>query len=290
MVPASTGGPLVNSRPAIFKSIALGFFTAFCVSSCITKPAPLFEPSAHYKPDENAITIMSYNVENLFDTEDDVGKKDETYLPLAKKNERVKAACRVGSRGYYLEQCLTMDWSEAKLARKLERLTDVLKKVRSGKGPDVLILQEVENINVLEIWRKQYLAEFNYKPAILLEGPDERGIDVGVLTRLEVVGKPKLHIAKFVANKNLKKEDISETRGILETTLKLDDGSLLTVLAVHLPSQSNPSEMRKQSLENINKIKSKLPKDRLVVVGGDFNISSDEEVKTGFYGDYLNSS
>lgn len=257
----------------------------FAATSCVS-PQPIFKEG--YKPAADAITIMTYNVENLFDTEDDAGKKDEAYLPLAKKNEEIKARCRVdNSQEYRRNECLTTDWSEEKLDRKMQRLTDVLKQVRGGRGPDILIVQEVENRNVLEIWRKKYLADMGYKPAVLVEGPDERGIDVGIISRLEVLSPLNLHAVQFRANENLKESEISSTRGILEATVRLTDGTLMTVMAVHLPSQSNPSETRRQALETVQKIKDSLPKDRLVVVGGDFNISSDEEVQKGFYKEML---
>ena len=53
-------------------------------------------------------------------------------------------------------------------------------------------------------------------------------------------------------------------------------------MTAHLPSQANPSEMRRQALEFIDKLKAGLPADRPMIIGGDFNISSDEEVKTGY--------
>ncbi len=253
--------------------------------ACVT-PQPVFKEG--YKPAKDSVTIMTYNVENLFDTTDDPGKKDEAYLPLAKKTEAIRARCRVdNSAAWRRDECINSDWNESKLDLKMRRLTDVVKQVRSGRGPDILILEEVENLNVLEIWRQKYLKDLGYKQALLLEGPDERGIDVGIITRLDVIPPLKLHPLTFKENENLKSSQISSTRGILEATVKLPDGTPLTVMAVHLPSQSNPPEMRKQALEALQKIKDGLPKDQLVVVGGDFNISSDEDVTAGFYKDYL---
>ena len=41
-----------------------------------------------------AISVMSYNVENLFDSLDDPGKDDKAYLPYSlKQNEDHKEAC-----------------------------------------------------------------------------------------------------------------------------------------------------------------------------------------------------
>jgi endonuclease/exonuclease/phosphatase family metal-dependent hydrolase len=255
--------------------------------SCVQKPKPVFTEG--YKPAEGAITVMTYNVENLFDTQDDPLKNDEAFLPVDKKNERVRTACRVGNEGnnYRLNECLTKDWSEKILKMKMKRLTDVVKQVKGGRGPDVLILQEVENVGILDRWRTEYLSKMGYQPALLIEGPDKRGIDVGIMTRLEVAGPMNLHLIPFKANEQLKEDQIRETRGILEATLKLPDGTPLTVFAIHFPSQGAPTETRKQSVEFLNTLKAKVPKNHLVIAGGDFNITSDEEFKTGYIGTTL---
>lgn len=258
----------------------------FLLFGCAHKPTPVFNKTkASYQPATEAITIMTYNVENLFDSSDDPGKRDEAFLSQAdKQKQEVRAACRVNNQNssYRMRECLSKDWNESSLKIKMKRLTDVLRQIKGGRGPDVLILQEVENIGVLEKWRTEYLADFGYKPALLIEGPDERGIDVGLLTRLEVTGPVTLHIIPFKANEFLKESEIRHTRGILEANLSLPDGTPLTVMGLHFPSQGAPTETRKQALEFLDSLRAKMPKDRLIVVGGDFNVTTDEEVKYGY--------
>jgi endonuclease/exonuclease/phosphatase family metal-dependent hydrolase len=255
-------------------------FISLITISCVQKPKPVFTPG--YQPPAGSITMMTFNVQNLFDTEDDPGKKDEAFLPLASKDQKIKSACYAANptNKYYLGECLTNDWNERILKMKMKRLTDVVKQVKDGRGPDILILQEVENIRILERWRTEYLSAMGYKPALLIEGPDERGIDVGILTRLDVAGPTTLHIIPFKTNENLK--ELRPTRGVLEANLKLPDGTPLTVLGVHFPSQGGPTELRKQALAFINTLKAKMPEDRLVVVGGDFNVTSDEDAQYGY--------
>jgi hypothetical protein len=48
--------------------------------------------------------------------------------------------------------------------------------------PDVLVVQEVENLYTLRIFNDEYLDEY-FDRMILLDGNDPRGIDVGVLVR-----------------------------------------------------------------------------------------------------------
>ena len=99
---------------------------------------------------------MQFNVENLFDTRHDANKSDYTFLPLAvKTGKEVIDYCETIEVKKWRNQCTNWDWSEKTLAIKLQRLTSVLKEVNEGKGPDILVLEEVENSRILELWRKE---------------------------------------------------------------------------------------------------------------------------------------
>ena len=202
----------------------------FFISGCV---------SNDHTSSPNALTVMTYNVENLFDNMDDPGKDDETYLPLsAKKTARHRAKCQQASRDYWVKQCLEVDWSDSKIKRKLGRLADVILQVKEGRGPDVLILQEVENLNILERLRLNHLQAAGYKKSILIEGPDKRGIDVAMLSRLPLKAEPKLHevLLTKIDKKSGKELPARPTRGILEARFELPDGKPLTVFGVHFPS------------------------------------------------------
>ena len=53
----------------------------------------------------------------------------------------------------------------------------------------------------------------------------------------------------------------------------------MTAYAVHFPSQGGPTELRRQALSRLMELTAKLPKERLVVAGGDFNITEEEEIQ-----------
>ena len=239
------------------------------------------------------ITLMTYNVENLFDTVDDPHKSDETYLPLQlkRKSPHIIKACNKLKKSHWRSQCKNIDWTSKVLKNKMKRLADVIRKVNFKKGPDVLILQEVENLEVLEQLRIQFLSDIFTSPAILIEGPDKRGIDVGILTRLPQKKSAQLHQIHFKPEGALNSRHINPTRGILEVSLELPDGSTLYVFGVHFPSQGKPTPARQQALAQLNSIIRKKPKDSFIIVGGDFNISRSEEAKYGLYkslsGEYL---
>jgi endonuclease/exonuclease/phosphatase family metal-dependent hydrolase len=258
----------------------------------------------HGSDRDDEIVLMTYNVENLFDTVHDEGKDDRTYLPRkAKQSQEHKFYCMQQKISYFVQECLEVDWNEEALEIKMQRLAEVILQVKKGKGPDVLYLQEVENLNVLEMLRTKYLEQAGYtQPAILIEGPDKRGIDTAIISRLPLVKEAKLHLmeinlsetknyrdkraTEFLeryiekaknASANGKNIIIVETRGILEANFRLPDGSILTALSVHLPSQGSPHFLRVKGLELLNQIKASLPSENIVVAAGDFNITQKED-------------
>ena len=59
-----------------------------------------------------SVTVMSFNVQNLFDNRDDVGKDDKAYLPIeAKQDETHAAACNEIPVESWRDECLNLDWS-----------------------------------------------------------------------------------------------------------------------------------------------------------------------------------
>jgi endonuclease/exonuclease/phosphatase family metal-dependent hydrolase len=239
-------------------------FLAACereLPSLVDAPAP--DP----KPVE-PVTVMTFNVENLFDTRDDPGKDDRTYLPLAmKQTEEHRAACAEVENEHWRDQCLNWDWSDDILARKLSIVADVILQVGGGLGPDIVALQEIENLAVLERLSNHYLGNARYR-SILIEGADERGIDVAFLSRLPLVKPAILHAIEFGAVEDAREAD---TRGILEATFRLPDGSLLTGYAVHFPAPFHPTGMRIEAYEALNGLLASLPDDRPAFAAGDFN-------------------
>jgi endonuclease/exonuclease/phosphatase family metal-dependent hydrolase len=246
--------------------------TLFLAAGCTAPPA------ADERADErHSVTIMTFNVENLFDTLDDPGKNDRTYLPLeAKRTAEHKAACELVEVPQWRDQCLNWDWSEDILDRKMSAVAAAILQVNEGRGPDILAMQEVENLRVLEQLRTGYLSEAGFGPAILVEGDDIRGIDVAFLTRLEISGKPKLHRIPF---DSAEPERVADTRGILEASFILPDGSFLTGFGVHFPAPFHPTEMRVAAYDFLAKLRASLPADRPAFAAGDFNTTSAEDAQ-----------
>lgn len=72
-------------------------------------------------------TVVSYNVENLFDTVDDPTIPDEEFLPDSEKQ-----------------------WTLERYQKKLADLAKVISEVNPGEVPEIVGLIEVENRKVLE--------------------------------------------------------------------------------------------------------------------------------------------
>lgn len=259
----------------------LSLVLAGLIISCATEPKPESNP--------NRFSLLSYNVENLFDTQDDPGTLDETYLPKnAKFDAKVQERCKLLTTEKYQSDCLTLDWSDKVLELKMGRLAHVIRKFKGDIGPDILVMPEVENLRVLKEFNEKHLKEMKFQTVVLLEGEDERGIDVGLLSKFPLSGTPKLHSIDLsqldYVDKNGKISGKGNgTRGILEVPLQLPNGDQLTVFGVHFPSPTNPRAFRQKALEVLDKVTKDKRDHENVIVAGDFNITDAEDKSAGFY-------
>jgi len=127
------------------------FLTAFCVY-CVGLGA---QTPYHVR------TIAFYNVENLFDTENDSLTFDDDRTSEGKDN-----------------------WTISRYEKKIANIAKVLSQIGAGitkTSPDIIGLCEVENKSVVEdLIHHNYLNDKNYG-IIHFDSPDERGIDVALL-------------------------------------------------------------------------------------------------------------
>jgi len=222
----------------------------------------------------SGVTVMSFNVQNLFDNVNDPGKDDKAYLPLAaKQNDAHIAACNEIPVESWREECLYLDWSDAALDFKLGVLADTIRQVNDGRGADIIALQEVENVAVLERLRSEYLGDLGFLPAILVEGTDTRGIDVAFLSKLPLLGEARLHPLELPDFPDRQ----GDTRGVLQADFAMPDGSVLTGFSVHFPAPFHPTAMRESAYEHLNQLRNALPDHHQVFAAGDFNTTSSED-------------
>nr|HMN68889.1 hypothetical protein [Bdellovibrionales bacterium] len=254
------------TRYLLFAALALN------LGACVSKTVGEFKPPEKLTGD--TVTVLTFNVENLFDLEDDPDKNDEAFLPPnLKANAGFENRCRAQNSGRYMYECLEKTWTRNLLDRKMKRLTDVLAQVGDGRGPDILILQEIENEKVLREWRDKHLAKMNYQTLVLLEGPDERGIDTAILSRFPQIDTAKLHFIDFKKDEAVVKvaadsgREIRDSRSILEARLRLPNDQRLAVFAVHFPSQGANTAFRKYAMQTLLDVTAAVPAGTEVIVG-----------------------
>lgn len=223
---------------------------------------------------ERPITVMSFNVENLFDAIDDPDNDgDNTYLPKSKKDTpEHEAICnKIDSPGFRT-LCLNLDWTKEVVRLKLTRIAEVITAFVGGKGPDVLILQEVENKGIVRRLRDEFLSSAGYTTLETFDTEKGRGIDVALLSRLQVPAgmQAKAHPVDLSSAAG---PDCSSPRDILEVPLELPGGDTLTVFGVHFPSPRNPKVCRDEAMKQLNALQAELPEGRMSIAAGDFNIT-----------------
>ncbi|UDF04059.1 endonuclease/exonuclease/phosphatase family protein [Asticcacaulis sp. AND118] len=214
------------------------------------------------------LTVMTYNVENFFDANDD------PRMPNGSSNEVIN----------------TPAWVDAKAAA----VARVIQRFDFGQGPDVLVLTEVESQASLDAIKDQLKDKgAAYKTAILIDAdpnrpapkPDQRGIKVAILSKLSLAAgvKPQTFPVDLTKSANCKSRDGSPgtTRDLLQVDLTLPDGKILTVFGGHLPSGGNPRACREIAAQTIANIAAKLPASHVVVAAGDFNFNCAPQERQG---------
>ncbi|WP_129020933.1 endonuclease/exonuclease/phosphatase family protein [Edaphocola flava] len=166
------------------------------------------------KKDYQISAVAFYNLENLFDTEDDPKKFDEEFTPT-------------GANHY----------TEAIYAKKLQNMSRVLSEIATEKipeGPALIGVAEIENKRVLQdLLQQPKLKDRGWK-IVHFESPDARGVDVGMLYNprlFKVLDAEALFVDIKENGKQQYTRDILHVTGIL-------GGDTVTVFVNHWPSRS----------------------------------------------------
>ena len=118
-------------------------------------------PFFRQKKKQDLFTIAFYNLENLFDTRDDLRTLDDDFTPEGRKK-----------------------WTKKRYRKKLIKLARTIQKLgqnKAGKGPALLGIAEVENKKVIrDLLKTGPLKDTPYE-IVHYESPDERGIDTALL-------------------------------------------------------------------------------------------------------------
>ena len=144
--------------------------------------------------------------------------------------------------------------------------------------PDTLIVVEVENRPTLERFNSQVLQsdfQFAYPHFMVIDGNDDRGIDVGIMSRF-----PILQIRSHVDDPEPAGGELF-SRDCPEYDILLPSGERLVVLPNHLKSKRNGNDQasqdrRRAQAEGAHSIAvAALSRSSFVLVGGDLNDTPD---------------
>ncbi len=201
-------------------------------------------------------TVSFYNVENLFDTINDINKKDERSPIMEIENNRTKI--------YY---------------QKLQNLSKVISDIgykHTKLPPTIVGLSEVENKMVIEdLIKTGKLKKSNYNISHF-ESPDTRGIDVAIiyLKKYFKIINENVHDLELY-DTNSKNKFFTRYQHVIEGLL---EGERIFLIINHWPSRIggkvNSSTYRKKAAElNVEIIDSInfIHKNPKIINMGDFN-------------------
>ena len=224
------------------------------------------------------VSVMAFNVENLFDLDD---KSNYADFPVTKATEH--------------------HWTPEKLAAKLHRLAEVLRTAEDGKGPSVVILDELEadhspesTMSVsdflaaqkdknykdilkndladdlrgmpIENWLVKALEDEGLKGYQIILGDvldlSKEAIHCGILTRLPIKSTKQLHV--------------EAARTIIEAEVEIA-GESVYVFANHWKSGAGDAKLELTRMQNAGVLRTRLNEifkinpDANVIIGGDLN-------------------
>ena len=204
------------------------------------------------------LKVTTWNVENLFDWEDDPANPgDDEFTPSSWRR-----------------------WDEARYRTKLVHLATVIART----GSDVVALQEIENRRVLDDLRELLRIDFkrDYPHLIHRESTDHRGVDVALLSAYPPVETTWI-------------TPIPGQRDVLEACFQ-PHGHTLTLFVVHSKSRwggKEETDPQRQIIASAirQRVERRLGADpsQAVLVMGDFNDDHDEDTLTAGLGSTPNA-
>lgn len=224
-------------------------------------------PQEEEKLAPRKIRVMSYNVENLFDTADDPGAGDDEFTP----------------GGAYR-------WDDKKYRRKLFQLASVISDIGQWGFPSLVGLVEVENLEVIrDLVKAEPIRKADYRIAVS-DGADPRSLDVALLWNpkdfkqkeayeIPHYGSPLYYPLR--KDPRTKQERSGKGRSSLWVVLEeRATGDLYDVLVVHLPSRrggTNSTSVKREEVNGkLNRVLDEIETRReipRIIVMGDFNDS-----------------
>ncbi len=263
------GESLMYKKINVKNFLSLILFFAFLVFACSSQFQPRDSTSKidnFFQPifvTNSQLKITNYNVLNLFDAQDDGKRQDPTFL---RKDHKKKKECEKKRSKFYKRLCKQLDWTKQKFQFRVSLLAEALR--FQGDLPDVLGLEEVENVYVLQVLAEEL--GYSTKNVLITEGSDQRGIDVGLIYKTD---KLKLVSYRFLRSPHAKRDVLVARFKVLA---KKD--FILDIYVNHWPSQYNRNPMVRFQMgmlvrKDLQAQQTKYGLAYGAVVMGDFNVT-----------------
>lgn len=182
------------------------------------------------------VKIATYNVENLFDMNDD-GNEYEEYIPNT-----------------------SWGWNDAMYRTKLRHTAKVIHDI----GADVIGLQEIESETALKDLKAELNRQGLYYPHYAFARAKNTTVAVALLSRYPITSALSRSVGAH-----------RSYRDILEVKLNIN-GKNLRVFVNHWKSKSGPESMRIQSAKVLKKRLEEIDENEPYVLMGDFNSHHEE--------------
>jgi len=227
----------------------------FCLAFCCLLPGfhSFMFPGDIHSAGSPVLTLLFYNTENFFHPSDDPVPGDDEFTPEGERH-----------------------WTFGRYRDKLNGIARIIYAAGEWGAPDITGLCEIENRDVLEDLVRHPLLSPSGLMILHSDGPDPRGIDIGVLyrpDRIRLLSRKRRPV--IIDGKPV------NTREIIQVTALLKSGDTLELFLNHWTSKyggiAATDEKRMAIASQLAAVLDSLltsSPGRLVLVAGDLNDNS----------------
>lgn len=170
----------------------------------------LFFVGISFGQDASEVIIGFYNVENLFNPNDDSLKNDDAFTPTGFNH-----------------------WTYKKYVRKVNNIAKVLLAMNEWSPPDIMGFAEVEEASVLKkLCYDSPLKNYHYR-FVHHDSPDSRGVDVALIYRADRISILREHAVPIV----FPFDTASHNRDLLYVVARLPNGDSVHIIVNHWTSR-----------------------------------------------------
>ncbi|MFA6136443.1 MAG: endonuclease/exonuclease/phosphatase family protein [Sulfurimonas sp.] len=188
---------------------------------------------------DKVLTVATYNVENLFDLENDGYEYDE-YVP-----------------SYFSE------WNEKNYKIKLQNISRVIKDI----NPDILAIEEIESLQALKDLKSTLQREGVYYQYYQISDKKNTTTKIALLSKIPFVYAKEVSVTSSLSQRN-----------ILEAKFLINNRELY-LFANHWKAKTGPESQRIVSAKALQRRIEEIGYDKNIILLGDFNSDYEEYIK-----------